>query len=54
MGDSSEEAVHDLTSASEDAAGDVRGGRLRISSCRVSLRDNSPPRNRYTEGSGTR
>ena len=36
MGDSSEEAVHDLTSASEDAAGAVRGGRLRIPSCRVS------------------
>ena len=34
--DSSEEAVHDLTTASEDAVGTVRGGRLRIPSCRVS------------------
>ncbi len=34
--DSSEETVHDLTSSSEDTAGAVRGGRLRIPSCRVS------------------
>ena len=34
--DSSDEAVHDLTTTSEDAAGSVRGGRLRIPSCRVS------------------